>query len=61
MVMEVRTRHGSEGELELDSELDTVGIILDRQMVCGYCMKKMERVGKNLYRCPGCGMTYEGI
>jgi tRNA(Ile2) C34 agmatinyltransferase TiaS len=59
--MEIRTSYNNDSDLELDSELDAVGIILDKPMICGYCMRKMEQVGKNLFRCPQCGMTYEGF
>ncbi|MFH1511316.1 MAG: hypothetical protein ABIF10_06500 [Candidatus Woesearchaeota archaeon] len=59
--MEVMTRRNIQTDLELDNELDMVGIILDRPLICGNCLKQMQQVGRGMYSCPSCQKTYEGI
>jgi tRNA(Ile2) C34 agmatinyltransferase TiaS len=56
--MEFRTNGGS-GSVEVDSELDMVGVKLEKPIVCGFCLRSMERIGKNNFRCERCGMVYE--
>lgn len=57
--MEIRVK--PENYLDLDSEGDMVGVVVDRPVICGFCMTQMEQVGKHLFRCPRCGTTYESI
>jgi ribosomal protein L37AE/L43A len=48
-------------DLEWDTELDTVGVILDHPLICGTCMIPMQKVSRTLWRCPSCQSTYEGL
>ncbi len=46
--------------MEVDTELDAVGVILESQKYCAHCMIKMEPYGRGKFRCPICQMVYYG-
>ena len=52
----------SSGKVEsttgIDSEGDTIGVVLAPSLICGTCMEPMQRVKGSLYQCPNCGMTF---
>lgn len=58
--MELMTHRSLTTDLEVDNELDMVGVILDRPLICGHCLRQMDKVGRDIYRCPSCQTTYEG-
>lgn len=39
---------------ELDSEGDQIGVILQKEVICGYCLTPMEQVSERSYSCPHC-------
>ena len=50
--------------MEVDLQLDSIGVLLDHPMYCGFCMVKMNALGKDgkeSFRCPKCGSTYTEI
>jgi hypothetical protein len=59
--MEVRVLDPYMGNFDdgLDSELDTIGIILDNPVICGKCMKPMTKVDATLFSCPTCDAIFK--
>jgi hypothetical protein len=55
--MEIKLGH--EGSPELDPEGDMIGVILDKPVICGFCMIRMQEVSRHLFRCPRCGAAYD--
>ena len=45
---------------DLDHDLDPIGIILEKEFICGYCRGHMEAIGQEVYRCVRCGFTKKG-
>jgi len=45
-------------DLELDMQLDTKGIVLEKPVYCAYCMTTTTKIEHNKYRCPSCHITF---
>jgi len=42
----------------LDPALDTVGVVLDVPVICGECMRPMERMNGDVYSCSQCNSIF---
>ncbi len=42
----------------LDFDLERRGIILEKDVFCGYCNIRMDKISQNMYRCSRCGQEY---
>ena len=45
---------------EVDTELDTIGVIVDREVYCGHCRTLMINVRPGKFVCPNCHASFEG-
>ena len=43
----------------LDSDLDTIGTILDSPVICGNCLIEMKLSQNQTYHCPNCSSTFK--
>jgi len=48
-------------DTDVDSDLGTMGVVLDMPVMCSRCMVHMDHVGKHFFRCPRCGATYNKV
>ena len=44
----------------IDAELDAIGVSVRKVVMCGECMKEMESIARNSFRCGKCGITHSG-
>ncbi len=42
----------------LDLEGDPIGLIIEKEFICGYCNHEMEEVSNNHFVCPKCGFKF---
>lgn len=57
--MEISTLPNGIWYPDLDYDRDPIGLIVEKEVRCGYCGISMKKVGGNTYRCPKCGQGYE--
>ena len=43
----------------IDTELDPMGIIPKRELICGECRHVMVPLGPGRFKCPLCGMVFD--
>jgi tRNA(Ile2) C34 agmatinyltransferase TiaS len=46
---------------EFEIERDMGGIVLEKPLRCGRCLKPMEVIGPGFYACPECGERYDTL
>lgn len=44
--------------VDLDLHVDMSNLELNKSVMCGDCMTRMEEVKPNNYKCPQCGRAY---
>lgn len=44
----------------VDAALDTIGVIIDREVYCGHCRTIMRSVGGEKFFCPNCHTSFDG-
>lgn len=44
--------------MDIDTELDVVGIVLDTPVYCGSCDVRMEQINTTSFKCKRCGFIY---
>jgi hypothetical protein len=43
----------------IDAELDQIGVVLTKDIVCGECLDKMIPLSNGRYKCIACGIVFD--
>ncbi len=43
----------------IDAELDPIGIIPEKEVICGDCKHEMVPMSPGRFKCPLCGMVFD--